>query len=556
MATWVPISGGILQRVKSDGKPASGYVLKLYAVGTTTNIPLATDSTGTTTAATALFNSTGDITVSGNPIIPHINQNYKLAIYPTQAAADADTGATITIDNIATSIGGVIVKSLHLTGASSSLASAVPSNTAVGDLVEVTAYSSTSAKYPATWKCTSISASLPASAVAGDVTGTAAGALYVLKTGSTYYKFELNDAEADARAFGCLNTSGTDNDAAITAALAARDTVYLPDGAVDIAGPVYVYGTGKRLLGRGIAETVVTVTGAGVGIIGGNPSGVSETNHDCQIADMTISKQGILEWRKRVGEVEANRISTQAATRGTAVHKLAEDYIDNVEGWSKGAMPANIASFNDLEITANNRGVVSLAAGNGGGVNSACMFNRCRIYLNTNEGWYCEQAWAFSLNATNIESNGKEGVKFVKVDGSIITNVTFNQCFFESNLTDGTTGSGNVSAVAGSTTRAGPVTFNQCEFNGVTNAASNYHIYGALDMINIFGRRYVGSVIKPVNMTYASTGGITTNQTSDFSNTRLITFINDTDSSIYGSMTMRAGDFTMTSGNMQVTPPF
>ena len=62
-----------------------------------------------------------------------------------------------------------------------------------------------------------------------------------------------------------------------------------------------------------------------------------------------LSKQGILEWRKRVGEVEANRISTQAATRGTAVHKLAEDYIDNVEGWSKGAMPANIASFNDLK---------------------------------------------------------------------------------------------------------------------------------------------------------------------------------------------------------------
>lgn len=62
-----------------------------------------------------------------------------------------------------------------------------------------------------------------------------------------------------------------------------------------------------------------------------------------------LSKEGILAWRKRVGEEEANRISRQAATRGTAVHKLAEDYLDNVEDWSKGVMPANLASFNDLK---------------------------------------------------------------------------------------------------------------------------------------------------------------------------------------------------------------
>ena len=68
-----------------------------------------------------------------------------------------------------------------------------------------------------------------------------------------------------------------------------------------------------------------------------------------------LSKQGIIDWRKRVGEEEANKISRQAATRGTAVHKLAEDYIDNVEGWSKGAMPANIASFNDLKTILDKR---------------------------------------------------------------------------------------------------------------------------------------------------------------------------------------------------------
>ena len=62
-----------------------------------------------------------------------------------------------------------------------------------------------------------------------------------------------------------------------------------------------------------------------------------------------LNKEGILAWRQRVGEAEANRISQQAATRGTAVHKLAEDYLDNKEDWSKGAMPSNLQSFNDLK---------------------------------------------------------------------------------------------------------------------------------------------------------------------------------------------------------------
>mgnify|MGYP001121026361 FL=1 len=68
-----------------------------------------------------------------------------------------------------------------------------------------------------------------------------------------------------------------------------------------------------------------------------------------------LSKDGILEWRKRVGEEEANKISRQAATRGTAVHKLAEDYLDNLPDWNKGAMPANLASFNDLKTILDER---------------------------------------------------------------------------------------------------------------------------------------------------------------------------------------------------------
>ena len=39
------------------------------------------------------------------------------------------------------------------------------------------------------------------------------------------------------------------------------------------------------------------------------------------------SKQSIMEWRKKVGEEEANRISSRAAGRGTRIHQLCEDYL-------------------------------------------------------------------------------------------------------------------------------------------------------------------------------------------------------------------------------------
>lgn len=40
-------------------------------------------------------------------------------------------------------------------------------------------------------------------------------------------------------------------------------------------------------------------------------------------------KKAILEWRKRVGAEEANRISRQASGRGTNVHTLCERYLNN-----------------------------------------------------------------------------------------------------------------------------------------------------------------------------------------------------------------------------------
>jgi genome maintenance exonuclease 1 len=42
-----------------------------------------------------------------------------------------------------------------------------------------------------------------------------------------------------------------------------------------------------------------------------------------------LGKAAIIAWRKRVGEEEANRISTQAANRGTRIHSLCESFINN-----------------------------------------------------------------------------------------------------------------------------------------------------------------------------------------------------------------------------------
>ena len=68
-----------------------------------------------------------------------------------------------------------------------------------------------------------------------------------------------------------------------------------------------------------------------------------------------LSVDSIMKWRKRVGEEEANKISHQAATRGTSVHKLAEDYIDNVDDWKGKAMPNNLYTFSHLKDIIDNR---------------------------------------------------------------------------------------------------------------------------------------------------------------------------------------------------------
>ena len=43
------------------------------------------------------------------------------------------------------------------------------------------------------------------------------------------------------------------------------------------------------------------------------------------------NQKSILEWRKRVGEEEANKISSRASKRGTSIHSLCENYLKTGE---------------------------------------------------------------------------------------------------------------------------------------------------------------------------------------------------------------------------------
>lgn len=65
-------------------------------------------------------------------------------------------------------------------------------------------------------------------------------------------------------------------------------------------------------------------------------------------------KQGILEWRARVGEEEANRISRQATSRGTNVHTICENYLNNKKDYMKGIMPDAVEYFLSIKPYLNN----------------------------------------------------------------------------------------------------------------------------------------------------------------------------------------------------------
>lgn len=66
-----------------------------------------------------------------------------------------------------------------------------------------------------------------------------------------------------------------------------------------------------------------------------------------------FKKDIIQEWRNRVGEVEANRISKQASNRGTNVHTLCEKYLNNETNYARGAFPDALEMFSTMKTELN-----------------------------------------------------------------------------------------------------------------------------------------------------------------------------------------------------------
>ena len=54
------------------------------------------------------------------------------------------------------------------------------------------------------------------------------------------------------------------------------------------------------------------------------------------------NRKEIMEWRQRVGNEEANRVSGKASMRGTKLHKACEDYINNKEPVFKTPFEADL----------------------------------------------------------------------------------------------------------------------------------------------------------------------------------------------------------------------
>jgi len=61
-----------------------------------------------------------------------------------------------------------------------------------------------------------------------------------------------------------------------------------------------------------------------------------------------LGEDAIRAWRERVGEEEANKVSTRASRRGTSVHTMLEKYVNNDEDYKDGVMPDILATASQV----------------------------------------------------------------------------------------------------------------------------------------------------------------------------------------------------------------
>ena len=72
------------------------------------------------------------------------------------------------------------------------------------------------------------------------------------------------------------------------------------------------------------------------------------------ILDSTKDKTHLLEWRKRVGEETAKRITKEASGMGTRMHKYIENYINDGTWGTPGSNPYSQQAFKMAQVVHNN----------------------------------------------------------------------------------------------------------------------------------------------------------------------------------------------------------
>ena len=205
--TYRPITNLLPQWQDSNSDNYNGAVLKGYVTGTSTPLQMATDSTGGTLVDDALYDSSGYPSSGGNVFVPHFNAPMKLSLYPTQAAADLNTGAIWTLDfpDFISNAGTAPFDSYAALLADTSLA--------IGWFVETGSYIDGAGKGGGSYEV-----------VAGG-TGTADGFIY----GDTADGLQVKLVSDSKNAYqaGCVGDGSTNDTVRATAAIAAAD-VELP----------------------------------------------------------------------------------------------------------------------------------------------------------------------------------------------------------------------------------------------------------------------------------------------------------------------------------------
>ena len=77
------------------------------------------------------------------------------------------------------------------------------------------------------------------------------------------------------------------------------------------------------------------------------PSGAAYPSITTVLGARPEKKRLLAEWRARVGEQEANKVSAQASRRGTSIHNMMEKYFLGGDPIA-GEMPSNVTMFNSI----------------------------------------------------------------------------------------------------------------------------------------------------------------------------------------------------------------